>query len=322
MSVAVDIDDGYRSEWLRWRRSGIGASDVAAILGISPWESPYSVWAKKTGRVGDIEETEAMEMGLALEPAIAELFHRRTGMWVVGAQTWCEHPDEGWARATLDGWAAESPWSQIVDAVGGYEAKSTADSVKKWDELGVPPMYQAQVQFQMWVTGMERTWLGVLHGSFGLRFRHYLVERDEADIELIADRCRQFWVEHVEADVAPSVDGHPATTATLKDLAAEPGTAVELGRDVVAHVQVLADLKAAKKRLETEIDAESNAIRAALGSHTDGTVAGVPLVSWRAQQTTRPDLDRLRAHFPRALKKYSTTSTSRVLRLHIPKERS
>ena len=50
-----------RDEWLAIRRTGIGSSDIAGVLGLSPWASPYTVWADKRGRVPPVEQTEAME---------------------------------------------------------------------------------------------------------------------------------------------------------------------------------------------------------------------------------------------------------------------
>ena len=91
-----------RDEWLAWRRGGIGASDIAGILGISPWASPYSVWANKVGLVADEESTEQMEMGLDMEPAVERMFHRKTGLWVACQQELVQHPDLPWARP-LDG---------------------------------------------------------------------------------------------------------------------------------------------------------------------------------------------------------------------------
>ena len=54
-----------RAEWLAWRRSGIGASDVAGILGISPWASPFTVWADKLGLLPDedLDDDDPREFG-------------------------------------------------------------------------------------------------------------------------------------------------------------------------------------------------------------------------------------------------------------------
>mgnify|MGYP000308297088 CR=1 FL=1 len=45
-----------RADWKLWRRGGLGASDLPAILGISPWASPFSVWADKCGLLPDEDD--------------------------------------------------------------------------------------------------------------------------------------------------------------------------------------------------------------------------------------------------------------------------
>jgi putative phage-type endonuclease len=315
----AELDAIYRAEWLAWRRQGIGASDVAGILNLSPWGSPYSVWADKRGFTPDDDATEAMLMGLALEPTIAMLFHQRTGLYVVGAQTRCTHPVEPWARATLDGGAAESPNSDMADALGGFEGKSTSDNPKRWEEE-IPAMYMCQIQFQMAVTGMERTWLGVLHSSFGARFRTYgPIERDEADIALIMERCEQFWFDHVLADVAPPVDGHSATTDSLKAILAKPGAEVELSAEAAEAVADRDRLKADEKLLGERLTEVENRIRAAMGDATEGLVRGELALSWRSLESLRADPDALRA--AGLFEQYSKLSSSRrLLRHNKPKE--
>src|SRR5262245_52949583 len=70
VTLAPDID---RAAWLEARRKGIGASEIAAVLGISPWESPFSLyWRKVNG--WDYEPSSEMEWGTRLEPVIAEKY--------------------------------------------------------------------------------------------------------------------------------------------------------------------------------------------------------------------------------------------------------
>lgn len=38
-----------REEWLQVRKSGIGSSEVATIVGLNPWETPYQLWRRKVG---------------------------------------------------------------------------------------------------------------------------------------------------------------------------------------------------------------------------------------------------------------------------------
>lgn len=56
-----------REDWLRQRRKSIGGSDAAAIVGLSVWASPYSLWAEKTGKLPDKADNEAMRQGRDLE---------------------------------------------------------------------------------------------------------------------------------------------------------------------------------------------------------------------------------------------------------------
>lgn len=71
-----------REEWLAERKTGIGGSDAAAVLGISPWRTPVDVWLDKTGRKQPGEETEAMRIGAELEDFVARRYVERTGRQV------------------------------------------------------------------------------------------------------------------------------------------------------------------------------------------------------------------------------------------------
>lgn len=312
-----------REEWLQWRRSGIGASDVGAILGISPWASPWSVYADKVGITTPDDPTEAMELGLALESAIGTLFTARTGLYVAGEQTWCTHKTEPWMLATVDGFVCETGLNladseRLDEMLGGLEIKTTSDSPAKW-EAEIPPHYQAQCQAQMAVTGMERTWLAVLHASFGLKFRVYTLERNEADIALILDRCRSFWHDHVLTGIPPDADGHPATTEALRHIEGEPGAVREFDDTTSGFVHLLRAAKDDAKAAEARVTDFENRIKAAMGEATEGLYDGQRLVSWRPQCTDRLDAKALRQRMPRLAARYTTTNTSRVLRLSKPK---
>ena len=69
-----------RAEWLEERRAGIGGSDVPGILWISPYASPYTVWADKLGLLPAQEYTEAMRQGTDLESYVAARFCEETGL--------------------------------------------------------------------------------------------------------------------------------------------------------------------------------------------------------------------------------------------------
>lgn len=311
-----------RSEWLAARRQGIGGSDVAAILGLAPpaWGSAWALWADKTGLVPVRDEpTEAMQLGTDLEPIIATWFHRATGLYVHGEQTKVTHPEQTWAFAHVDGFVADAadhpggPHDPYGPPLGIFEAKY--DGGAPWDEI--PVHYQCQVQWSLYVSGMERAWMAVMHLPFGRpRFRIYDVERNEADIELLSERCADFWFNAVVAGRAPLADGSRATTETLAAAWQPQGievTDIDELADVVEHLRAE---RSAVRAHEAEVREAENLLKAALGEATEGIVDGELVISWRSQQRRSIDVKALRADHPELADKYEITKDHRVLRLH------
>jgi putative phage-type endonuclease len=316
-------------DWLEWRRQGIGASDVAGVLGLSPWASPYSVWSDKTYGTGDDRDTLAMSFGRRAEPMIAPWFTEQTGLYVSGHQTRCEHPHKPWQRCTIDGrvhetgpsggdyYGTELKWG---DAIGVYEAKTTNDTPKQWETEGIPVHYQCQAQWTMHVTATDHCWFAVLHLAFGRPdLKVYQLDRDQQDIDLITSTVERFWLDHVLTGTPPDTDTHPATTYATKHLPASVGDMVELDGEIAGHVIALAQHKRTLKELEQLVDLSENAIRAALGDATEGFHDGHLIVSHRPQTRTGVDAAALKARLPRVAAKFATESTYRVLRTHNPK---
>lgn len=324
----VPSDEPQRAEWLAWRRTGITATDAAAVLGVSKWASPWSIYANKRGLSSDeLEMNDSMEFGRRAEPMLGDWFHDRTGLYVLGEQTWCTHKTERWMLATADGFSAESPDSSIDDVLGGVEFKTTTDSVKEWDDE-IPVHIIAQVQWQMAVTGLPRTWLGTLHMGFGVRFKVRVIERDEDDIELLTATAKAFWFDHVLLAVPPASDGHAATAEALKG--AYPGDktleALEATPELSVSVARIIANKARVKECEAVIDVESNAIRAALGDRTVLTRGlnpkGKPIVLATynpSSQRTFNDAAAL-AKYPDLLAEFVTRPARRTLLTKGPKD--
>lgn len=293
----TDVDLDARVAWLLRRRTGIGGSDVAGILGLSPWESPTSVWADKVGLLPlDTTSTSAQEFGKRAEPMLREWFEDRTGLTVTGEQAEHHDPDRPWMRVTLDG---EIPSVRAV-----AEWKATSDP--PWTDP--PIMYQCQAAWAMAITGARRCCFGVLHIAFGRpEFRTYMYERDDHEIRYVVERCHTFWHDHVLTGTPPDVDGHPATTAALSTIYNDTTeTAVEADEPLRDTIGEILTATARIQHLEEQVTELKNRVRAALGTATvlaDGTDRkGRPkvLATWRTQSRFAPglDLDRLAATYP------------------------
>lgn len=299
-----------RAAWLEWRRMGIGASDIAAIVGLSPWQSPYSLWAEKCNLVEGQAETEAMAHGRYAEHAIKAWFHDTHELVVVNDQMWCQHPDLTWARATPDGFLVESSatrWhaGEIPDEAIGLIEFKVAD-FKVWDEI--PDQYQCQAQWQMFVTGQASVVFGVQHGK---RFVRYDLARDEDDIAYLRDAADSFWHDFVVAGVAPSVDHHQATSSALNHRWQASDNSVDLDSEIALALEELRNAKLEQKWWDDHRAHLENRVKEALGDASIGRVDGKVAVTWKSSSSERIDSKALRSAEPEIADKFTTVTESR-----------
>lgn len=288
-------EEQKRTEWLGWRKLGIGASDVAALCGMSPYASPMSVYMDKLGLVPPDEDNEYMEYGRRAEPMLTDYFEDRTGLFVTGQQDRVEHPDFPHHRATLDGRVYGHPDG---DPLGVVEYKTAERGTEKqWAEK-VPEHYAIQLQWQLHVDQQELGWFGVMHGRL---FRTYEVERDQRAIDLLIQMVDVFWAKHVLAEVPPPADAHKATAAALSAAYPEPveGETVAID-DLAWAIDLRADAQERASAAKFDLARADNAIKAAIGDAEIGTVEGSPAVTWK--QTSR-------AEYTVAAKSYRTLRT-------------
>ncbi|OYP14015.1 hypothetical protein CFC35_05475 [Streptomyces sp. FBKL.4005] len=194
-------------EWHAARASGIGGSEIAAVLGLSPYESAFSLWHRKQGLIGPVEESEEMYWGKVHEPAICTRFAaEHPDLPVTPAPTYA-HPDRPWQIANPDRHAGPDL----------LEAKSSRDA-EGWGEEGtdqIPVHYRAQCLWYMDVLGARRCWVAVLIA--GSEYREYLVEYDEAEAAFMRDKAAAFMASLAAGD-RPAIDGHTATYQTVREL--------------------------------------------------------------------------------------------------------
>ena len=84
MATAV-IKPKDRAEWLKYRESGIGSSEVATIVGLNPFETPLQLWRRKVGLDAPKEENFFMKAGHYLEDAVVQFWQDETGRDVIKA---------------------------------------------------------------------------------------------------------------------------------------------------------------------------------------------------------------------------------------------
>lgn len=241
-----------------WRQL-ITASKVAAILGVSPWESPRSLWLRMHGDIPWDDGNAATRRGQYLEDGILAWWRDQHG---VAHSNCAEQP-----TYTLGDWAAATPdMATFLDPDEPnvlVEAKSTA-RMDEWGDPGtdvIPPYYLVQVQWQMHVSGVHRCYVPVL--GPGLRFAEYLVKYDAKSGPLLEARCRTFY-DSLTADEPPELDGSVATYEAIKTLHPDidPDTTVET--DIATGVEYITACTEAKAA-ETRARAAKTAALDAMG---------------------------------------------------------
>ena len=102
--------------WLEERRKGIGGSDVAAIMGLSPWKTAYQIYQDKRGEVKDFEGSAVMDWGKRMEPAIRQWYSDQTGRSVRLPDKILYHPVHQFMLASLDGFTDDNRVVEIKTA--------------------------------------------------------------------------------------------------------------------------------------------------------------------------------------------------------------
>ena len=195
----VDTSNLSSEEWLSYRRRGIGGSDAAAILGISPWRTARDLYYDKLNVVkADMDENwVALEMGHLLENLVARIFAKKTGLRIFQRKVMFQHPLYPWMLADLDYLAELPDGSNAI-----LEIKTTNYNAREnWWYNGeeiVPVYYESQGRHYMSVMNLDRVYFCCLYGNNEdeVIIRH--LDRDYAyESELIALEDA-FWNDFVQ----------------------------------------------------------------------------------------------------------------------------
>jgi len=202
----VGVFESGTSEWHKAREDGIGGSEVGAVLGLSQYESPFSLWAKKTGKVeSDFVDNWSTRFGRAFEMPILKLWAEQHPDWEVFSTGTYSHAENPWMKANPDAIGRHRVTGELMV----IEIKTARYS---WNET--PPAYQAQVMHYMDVLGIKR---GIIVAVAGWNWVEIAVEYDEFLAAMNRTILKKFWW-HVINDVAPEYDGADATYQAVRKM--------------------------------------------------------------------------------------------------------
>jgi putative phage-type endonuclease len=304
------------------RESGIGSSDCAAAIGVSPYKTRYELWLEKTGQATapDLDEVERVQWGNHLEPIIAERYAAREGVKVARVNQTQVHPEIPYLLSHIDRRVVGK--DMILECKNASEYYGSKAFGEEYSDQ-VPENYLVQVTHQLIVNRKQLGDLAALIG--GNRLRIYRIHLDDELANLIVDRCRYFW-NCVVTNRAPD----PLEVAELELMyAQDSGQMKTVDASVFAIWQRYHELQEAHKKFSDEINSVKDQLRFAiaeaagiqLSNELEGPqapaieYAGMPLATWRSQTSRRFDVTAFKNDHPQLAENYLKPSTTRVLRV-------
>ena len=265
-----------RKEWLKARNDGIGGSEAAAVMGVSPFESALSLYSRKHGLMPEIQDNERMYWGRHLEEAIAADYMDRTGRLLTdpGPYTIYRHETFPHMFCTPD---------RIIEAnpPGILQIKTARPGAKTEYMEHFPVHHQVQLQHEMICCGVSWGAFAVFFGDYD--HLHFDVELNYRFAQVLITQEALFW-NKVKHESPPIADDSIASRMALQVLYKEQEEEVKpLAGDLINAHMSLEDAKQAKTEAERGIRQHQAAICEAIGGATYGVLPDGTKYSWKTQ---------------------------------------
>jgi putative phage-type endonuclease len=296
-----------REEWLKLRRElGVGGSEAGAIIGLNPYQSAYSLWAEKTGRIEGFEGNLTTEVGTYLEEFVAKLFEKETGKKVRRKNKMIVNDRYPWAFANVDRLVCGE------NAVLEIKTTNSFPNMRKFAKGEYPEQWYCQMTHYLGVGEYDKAYLAVLVNCRELKV--FELERDEDEIESLMSTEKDFW-DLVKTDTAPDADGLEATTKALSKVFPESdGSSVNL----MGYESDMDSYMALSKQIGelTKLkDAVGNRIKAFMGNAAKGE-SSCYKVSYSSSERRSFDEGKFASVHPNiALDDFYKVTSSRTLRI-------
>lgn len=279
---------GLTPEQRELRKQGIGASEIAAVLGVDPYKTALDVYLEKTGQVAAFEGNEFTLWGNRLQAVIADEYAERMGVDVTPGQT-VIHPQHPWALCTPD---------YLVGVVGatpggprthGLECKNRNHfNQKAWGESGtdeVPLEVAAQCLWSMAITGLRKWDVAVLLG--GNRLGIYHLDYDAGLAAAMLEQGLAFWRDYVLTRTTPPLDGSESSSRYLAGKWPIHGEGLkDATEEVAAMGEQLRIMRKLLKGTDSDKSALENLIKDFIGEQAGVRFPDGGKITWKRPKAT------------------------------------
>lgn len=294
-----------RAEWLKHRESGIGSSEVATIIGLNPWETPYQLWRRKIGLDAPKNETFAMKAGHYLEDAVAQFWHDETGQTIIkqSAGDWLiVNKERPYMRVSPDRtfWLGES---RSQKDKGILECKTTQMAI---DSDDIPKHWFTQLQYQLGVAELEHGSLAWLCSGreFGYKNCAFVPEY----FELLVESVERFWIDNIQGKKEPEA-------VNVKDILIKynkhtDNKVIEVGADVYNDYAELKEVREQLDAIEERKKELEDKLKMCFGDAEAISYEGQTLATWKAPKPSEKFDDKaFKAAHPEVAKEYTKLVT-------------
>lgn len=311
-SRKIPLEGLNLNDWLSLRAIlGIGGSEVAPILGISQYETPFSIWKKKVSDEINLDENDYMTFGTVVEPAIIAWYNKRTKNNAIKDTFIRIHPEHDCLFVNLDGIISEDG-----KEIGLVECKSTSyRNFMSWENneedcvQGIPLYQYCQCMHELSITGLPWVDLAVLITD-RRQLKIKRIERDNEYIQKQNEALVKWWNHYVANMIAPEL---VASEIALLDPAT--GSFIEADEETVTLIDQYKEASENFKIAEKKKDSLKDQIIVKIGDKENLVSGGNIVATFKSQNRTTLQTDLIKKQEPDIFDRFGKTTSFRVLRI-------
>lgn len=291
-----------QDEWMDYRKLSIGSSEVATIVGLNPYETPYQLWRRKLGLDEPKEMTFAMQAGIYLEDAVSRFWQDETGYEIIKSSsgTWLiQNKEKPYLQVSPDRtfWLKGMPKNNKNKGI--LECKTTQGRI---DEDDLPKHWFCQLQYQLGVAELEFGSLAWLCSGREFGYKHITLVPDF--FGWLVEEVDKFWIDNIVGKKEPSAQ-------SVKDILIKynnhvDGKIVEVDDLIFEAYNNLKELKEEIAALEERKDALEEKIKLSFADAEAISYRGQTLATWKAPKPSEKfDVKAFSAAYPNLAKEFT-----------------